>query len=342
MAHKIHLIGSIPFEDAATVFSEMGRRFGEHAPRIPDGETDRSWMAWLGHAVENHPAFEQDRTEVPGRPNYGHSRYKLKPGFKGEVVFDTLRHAEVAKASYAEFKRQQDRGVLPAGAKFLFPIATPACFCSGQLHQDDQVALEPAYEAAILREIEKMLETIPAQALAIQWDAPTETWQIERGTPTRFGKTRDEMTRSAIERLVRIGNGVPQGVDLIYHFCYGDPGHKHIVEPADSSVMVDLANGIAAGIQRSVELYHFPVPRERDDDAYFVDLRRLKIAPESEICLGLVHHTGGVDATRRRMATADKFVKDYWIATECGMGRRDPKTIDELLDVHADIVGAKR
>jgi hypothetical protein len=35
------------------------------------------------------------------------------------------------------------------------------------------------------------------------------------------------------------------------------------------------------------------------------------------------------------MATAKKYVSSFAIGTECGFGRRDPKTIPELLRIHA-------
>jgi hypothetical protein len=53
--------------------------------------------------------------------------------------------------------------------------------------------------------------------------------------------------------------------------------------------------------------------------------------------LGLVHHTDGVAGTRARMATADKFVSEYDVATECGFGRRDPATIPDLLRIHREV-----
>jgi hypothetical protein len=89
------------------------------------------------------------------------------------------------------------------------------------------------------------------------------------------------------------------------------------------------------GIKRPVQLVHMPVPRNRSDDAYFTPLRDLHLPPQTELCLGLVHHTDGIEGTRRRLAAAEKFVKDFSIATECGFGRRDPKTIPELLRIHA-------
>jgi hypothetical protein len=79
------------------------------------------------------------------------------------------------------------------------------------------------------------------------------------------------------------------------------------------------------------------VPRNRDDDAYFEPLRNLKLRPETELCLGLVHYTDGVEGTRRRLATARKYAQGFSVGTECGFGRRDPKTIPELLRIHAQV-----
>jgi hypothetical protein len=99
--------------------------------------------------------------------------------------------------------------------------------------------------------------------------------------------------------------------------------------------MVEFANRLAQRIARPVQLVHMPVPRNRSDDAYFAPLKRLKLRPETELCLGLVHHTDGVEGTRRRLETAKRHAKDFSIATECGFGRRDPATIPELLRIHA-------
>ena len=79
-----------------------------------------------------------------------------------------------------------------------------------------------------------------------------------------------------------------------------------------------------------------PVPRDRSDDAYFASLEDLKLAPQTQIALGLVHLTGGIDGIRRHMATARRHLGAFAIATECGFGRRQPETIAELLRLHAE------
>ena len=40
---------------------------------------------------------------------------------------------------------------------------------------------------------------------------------------------------------------------------------------------------------------------------------------------------------RRRIAAAERVVPAFGIATECGLGRRDPGTIADLLKLHAAV-----
>jgi len=126
---------------------------------------------------------------------------------------------------------------------------------------------------------------------------------------------------------------------LLFHFCYGDSNHKHVVEPRDMADMVDMASALTATIKRPIQLIHMPVPRDRNDDAYFAPLKRLRLKPDTQLCLGLVHYTDGVAGTRRRLVAAERHVARFSIATECGFGRRDPATVPELLRIHAEIAG---
>ena len=101
--------------------------------------------------------------------------------------------------------------------------------------------------------------------------------------------------------------------------------------------MVEFANRLSRRIARTVQLIHMPVPRNRADDAYFEPLQNLALRPETELCLGLVHYTDGVEGTAKRLAVARRYVPRFSIATECGFGRRDPRTIPELLRIHAEV-----
>src|SRR3546814_9444504 len=95
-------------------------------------------------------------------------------------------------------------------------------------------------------------------------------------------------------------------VHLGYHLCYGDFRHKHGIEPRDMGNMVMIANALSQGLARPMNWIHMPVPRDRDDDAYFAPLDGLDLGAETDLFLGLVHYTDGEDGTRRSMAAADR------------------------------------
>ena len=115
-------------------------------------------------------------------------------------------------------------------------------------------------------------------------------------------------------------------------------------EPQDLGLSVRMANAAVAESGRRVDWVHMPVPRDRSDDAYFMPLQDLSVG-DTQVFIGLVHHTDGLEGTRKRLTTAQKYLKNFGVATECGFGRREPDTLPELLRIHREaaalLVGEK-
>jgi hypothetical protein len=344
MSRGVHLVGSVPLADAGAVFTAAGVALGERLRRIPDGETgERSdWITWLEPAFADNPALEKSdelfRIHATGTARI---RYRLKPGKRVEdVSFGNLFYADIAKASFAEFAQAKREGRIPAGCRFQIDLV-PAhsviwLFLQDDLHQP----LDPVFNAALKREIDKIAAALPHDEIAIQFDVASAVFaRLQCNEPNAYGRNRDEMLARFSAILTDLAAHLPADIELLFHFCYGDSNHKHVIEPADMGDMVDVANRLSADIARSIALIPIPVPRDRADDAYFAPLARLRLKPETELCLGLVHYTDGVDGTRRRLQTAERHVRDFSVATECGFGRRDPATIPELLRIHAEIAG---
>jgi hypothetical protein len=338
----IHLVGSVPLENAEQVFTTVAAALGPRLKRIPDGETGarRDWITWLEPVFADNPAFRKSgeffRVHATGT---GRERYTLREGKSvGDVRLGNLFYADIAARSYAVFRRLKQAGRIPAAARFQVDLV-PAhsvlwLFLVDALH----AAVDPIYNAALVNEIDKIAAAIPHQELAIQFDVASAVFaRLERNDASEYGRSKAEMQDSFTRILVELGNRVPADVELLYHFCYGDSNHRHVVEPTDMADMVELANHVSRAIARDVALIHMPVPRERSDDAYFAPLTGLELRGETELCLGLVHLTDGVEGARRRLATARKYVEDFSIATECGFGRRDPRTIPDLLRLHATV-----
>ena len=274
MARNIHLVGSVPMANARDVFEKVSAALGPRIKRLPDGETGArgDWITWLEPAFAENPAFVKSgeffRVHASGT---GRERYALKPGFTPQDVhFANLFYADIAKASYAVFKELKNAGKIPAGTKFQVDLV-PAhsviwLFLVDALH----APIDPLYNDALKREIDKIAAAIPHDELAIQFDVASAVFaRLERNEASSYGRTKAEMQDTFANIVVDLGNRVPADVDLLYHLCYGDSNHRHVVEPTDMGDMVEFANRVSRQIARPVQLIHMPVPRNRSDDGLF-------------------------------------------------------------------------
>ena len=330
-----HLVGSVPLRDATEVFRTASALLGGHLRRVSDGETGprADWIHWQSSIFREHPHFE---SAVPGDAvaySTGAS-VRLRPGaVAADLVFPALGYARVATESFAEFTRLKRAGALAPWLRFQVSLPTPLAPVTWFVAPADQAAVEPAYERALRAEIDAIAAVIPRTELAIQWDVAVEFALLEGLRSAHFA----DVEQGIIERLVRLGDHVPAGVELGYHLCYGDAGHKHFTEPEDSSKLVRIANAVSAGVRRRIDWIHLPVPRARADAAYFAPLAARKLQPHTMLYLGLVHITDRVAGADERIRAARQFLPVFGIGTECGMGRRPPDTIPDLLRLHAAI-----
>jgi hypothetical protein len=331
----VHLVGSVPLRDAEEVFATADELLGRRLLRISDGETGErsSWIHWQSAVFQRHPSFERATPADPADYSAG-TCVRLRPETSpSRLSFAELGYARVALASYAAFARAKRAGRLSAHLRFQVSLPTPLAPVVWFVQPDDRAAVEPAYEAALLAEVERIAAVVPPAELAIQWDVAVEFALLEGLREAHF----ETVEAGVVERLTRLGNRVPRGVELGYHLCYGDAGHRHFKEPEDASKLVRIANALAAGLARPLGWIHLPVPRDRDDEAYFAPLAGLALPPRTRLYLGLVHRTDGVEGAARRVAAARRFVADFGVGTECGLGRRPPETIAELLRLHARV-----
>src|SRR6478752_994015 len=271
---QVHLVGSVPLHNAREVFATVSGVLGPRLKRIPDGETgERSdWITWLEPAFANNPALEKSdelfRIHATGTARI---RYRLRPGKSArDVRFNNLFYADIAKASYEEFAALKKKGVIPGKVRFQIDLV-PAhsaiwLFLQDDLHQP----LDAVYNEALKREIDKIAAALPHDQIAIQFDVASSVFaRLQRREPNAYGRTREEMLVTFSRILTDLADHVPSGIELLFHFCYGDSNHKHVVEPADMGDMVAVANRLCTDARRTIELIHMPVPRDRSDDAYF-------------------------------------------------------------------------
>jgi hypothetical protein len=212
-------------------------------------------------------------------------------------------------------------------------LPTPFGIVFGLFPDSDLTTIWRLYEKRMLSEIAAITDAVPPSELALQWDIAVETIAVLEDPGNAQGVTADAVAQS----IAQLCEQIPAAVELGLHICYGDRDHHHFIEPKNLGTAVAFARQLFGLIRRPIGWIHMPVPRDRDDEAYFAPLSRLRLPAGSRLYLGLVHLGDGIEGATRRMKAAGRFVKDYGIGTECGLGRRPAGTIPALLALHRDI-----
>lgn len=338
------LIGSVAMADAESVFRAVAGELGPWLKRIPDGETGERhrWIYWQREMLLRHPDMEVD----PNAPLFDLVQWdgklirrtemlRFKPGIDPAAVHFETGYARAAIESYGIFRRLREAGAIPAGVRFQVCLPTP--MATGMMYVSAAAcpAYLQSYERALLGDLQRILAAIPHQDLSIQWDICQEVLMFEKYFPHQPA----DYKPLVFAEFARLGAAVPESVELGYHLCYGSPRDEHLVQPKDTAILTEMANGLVAGLKRRLDFLHLPVPRERSDAGYFAALAGLGLPPGCTLYLGLLHHDDA-EGDRARSAAAQTAVRDFGFATECGWGRTDPERVPGLIAAHRRMMQA--
>jgi hypothetical protein len=332
------LVGSLNLPDAESSFRTASVMLGDRLKRIPDGEVGERfhWISFQSGRLAATSGLERVG-EAGSEPDQ--RLLRLAPGIDaGSLEIPPLGYAFAALDSWRVFSRLREAGDIAPGTRFQVSLPTPAAVVGSYIVSEDRVATEPIYEAAIMRELQDILDGIPHDSLAIQWDTAVELAFIEgSGYTQKYVPWFEDVWAGVIARAARQAAAVPGDVELGYHLCYGDAAEMHFSEPVDAANLVRLAESFVDASPRPITWLHFPVPIDRDDEAYFRPLDDLSVPDETEIYLGLIHREDGVDGARRRLGAASRHLSTFGVATECGCGRAPAGTLVGLLETHRDV-----
>ena len=337
------LTGSVNFDDAEKTMRTVAEILGAHVARIPDGEVGKRfhWIMFQPDVLGQAPGIERVGAEpIPFAAGLDARPLRIADGVDpAGIELPPLGYADAARESYAIFVRLREEGVIPAGIRFQVSLPTPVAVISSFFSGEDRIAIEPVYADALLGELEQILEEIPHEDLAIQWDVASEMGILEGASgygTVMQGWWTGGVLGGIVARLAALVDAVPPEVEVGIHLCYGDAGEKHFVEPADTANLVRVANAVLAAAGREPSWLHLPVPISRDDEAYFAPLAELADVPE--LYLGLVHREDGAEGARARIAAAQKVLdRPFGVATECGIGRAPEGTTEGILRTHVEV-----
>jgi hypothetical protein len=328
------LVGSFPYKTPLETLTVSGPALAGIAKRLTDGEP-QGWTRFAGRVLAQATAMELDDNWllIPDRPL---QQYRLKPGRSpNDLTFAPAGYASLVAESYRIFADLRDQGRIAPGTRFQQSLPTPFGVVGMFVRPEDVEAVLPFYQEALFAEVDDMVSKLPQHDFALQWDIAVEVVAaIEVQTPQL---SRDFPMDRLAGLVTAAADRVPLDVELGLHFCYGNPGGRHIIEPRDLANIVAFCNLITARLTRPVTWVHMPVPIARSDDAYFAALRHLQLPAGTELYLGLVHLADGMDGGARRIAAARKARAEFGIATECGFRYAPVEAVPKLLDLHKQL-----
>ena len=329
----VHLVGSIPLESSEEVFRTAGAALGRHLRRLPDGETGKRlfWNSWTRPLYGRTPGLELVDPPEGNYTPWQQARLVVDPS---ELVFGPIGFADEARASWAVFSALKREGAIPEHLRFQVCLPSVIAPMTVLVERGSSAAVEGPFLERLRVEVQEIVDAVPHDQLAIQWDVCQDVGIWEGYYEAYF----DDPENGVIERLAAVAEPIPADVEVGFHLCYGDFKHQHFMQPRDGGVLCELSNRLCAAIDRPVNWIHLPVPIDRRDEGYFEPLRELALKPETELYLGLVHFTDGAEGTRARTAVARSVLgREFGVATECGFGRRPPETVRPLLELHTQV-----
>jgi len=338
----VHVNGSVNLSDAESVM----RALAEHVPalrRIPDGETGERHL-WL--------AFQESRfqdadglvpvPEADGRlAELGSHLVRLETGYDAaEVRFPNLGFASYYLDSYTIFDRLQREGAIGLGTRFQVQYPSPLASTASYVDGPDVLAVLPAYERALLADLDRVIDGVPARSLAVQWDLPVEIGVLEM--PEFFPVSASLKLEDLAIAVGRCVDHVPEEIPVGMHLCYGDFEHRHFKEPESLQTQVRFFNAVQASAKRGVSWCAFTVPQDARAAEFFAPLSELD-ASDAELSFGIVpyHPDRQVPGTTEdQVSLIDQRLagRAWGLSTECGLSNVEPDALPAMLDLHSELL----
>lgn len=336
---SVHLVGTVPADDAADAFDLFAASVGDHLPTwIPDGETgDRlDWIQRIIDGLRHHPdlrlARDGDWSHYENTPYF-----EVAPGREfTSVELDYARYFAESWPSFQTFNDSHgDDHVLQVGIPSHLDLALVGF---GFKPVAGLRNLAPFRDATV-REITK-IHAVAGDDVVFQLEIPIPLILLTR-VP---GPARPVVANRLAAELVKIVRRSPPGARFGIHLCYGDMNNESMADPDDSEPVVRLANAIVAAwpSAQRLEFVHAPFARGHEaptlDPAFYQPLADLRLPEEVRLAAGLVHEDRSLDELRSLRDRIESLTsRTIDVGAACGLGRRDRTKAEANLELSRDV-----
>lgn len=197
--------------------------------RVPDGETGKR-----NYFIQFQAPFFLVAPEMV--PEFKMNSELVMKDFTAEQVKEGVEklnasprkttYEDFAIASYQDFKKLRDEGVIPKATKFQVSMPTHINAIMAFVQRDFQAEVEPIYKEALYQAMRNIQDAIPHQDLSFQIDIASEYIFLENLAmfkPWFYNDEKDFDKRKEYihDYIVKQIGLIDQDVEVGLHNCYG-------------------------------------------------------------------------------------------------------------------------
>ena len=333
----VHLVGSLPGTDSARAMEEALRRCGAHLRSVPDGETGRrsDWISGFLRGLADHPDLQTvksgDISSYDRLPRYRVPRHHRLLG----ATMD-LGVATAFTESYPVFRALRERHQLPQ-LRFQVGLAGDLDLALFSLGPAAALPHRRAFTELVVREL-RAVRAVAGDDVVFQLELPAESVLVSQ-LPAAARRVAAARLAGGVRALVQC---VPAGSRFGVHLCFGDLGHRALVQPEDAAPLVTLANAIGRAwpAGRPLDYVHVPLAAGEhppsSDPAFHAPLRGLRLPRGTSVVAGFIHEELDPAQHTRVLALVEGAVGGRVdVAAACGLGRESLETAARVLDQSA-------
>ena len=333
-ARRVHLVGSLPGTDSASAMDDALGRCGAHLRSVPDGETGRrsDWISDFLRGLADHPDLQTvksgDISSYDQLPRYRVRRHHR--------LFGATMDLGVATAfteSYPVFRALRERHQLPQ-LRFQVGVAGDLDLALFSLGPAAALPHRRAFTELIIREL-RAVRAVAGDDVVFQLELPAESVLVSQ-LPAAARRVAAARLASGLRALVQC---LPAGSRFGVHLCFGDLGHKALVDPDDAAPLVTLANAVGRAwpAGRPLDYVHVPLAAGEHPPssapAFYAPMRGLRLPRGTSVVAGFVHEDLDPAQYTRVLALVEGAVGGRVdVAAACGLGRRSPEAAARVLD----------
>ncbi len=340
---RMLLVGSLPAQSPEHAFRAGAELFGDMVFSLPDGETG-PMAGWVSFEREHviRPSADivvVSETDSPtGLPRHAYETpvFTVRRDVE-RVRFETWPRIDAAIESYGLFRELKRAGVIGGDLRFQvglpFPSSAMNAFKSD--FAADYPKAEAGYEDLVARELPRLLDAIPPEELAIQWDCAYETQDIERVLAwTNEGAW--ERFAGPVTRLTRL---IPEQTLVGYHLCYGTFPEWPMYEARDYRCWCGwptspCPNPAARSTGCTWPARATCAARTEASSAHWSTSSLATLASSSGSCFRSTARRGCAVGT----GPPPRYLQDFGVAMYCGFGRQPGQDGDETMREHAQVI----